>query len=265
MDLDQKDLVLLEEDDGPETISLPPNLESLVIQECKSLTSIQEFPNTLESLNIYKCESLTSIPTLKNTRLQDLFLENCPKLRETLVLPATIERLAIILCPLVNLQNLPTMLKELTCSLDQFEQWCTNVLFLSSMSTLINNPFFQISRPRKRHTFKERNKFLEIYEKYINSFRDTMSALEIPLHSHANPNNLLVRAFNIGEIRENVLGNLSRLSNTDNRELIARTINKAYRGSQNITDPNLKLGGKTKRSTRKKRKYTKKRRKNTKK
>lgn len=270
--MDNVEFLLLVDDSNLTTISLlPPKLQELEIQECENLESIQvqEFPDTLEMLKIDNCNKLKSISTLKN-RLQILSLENCASLQEIPVLP-TIKILSIVSCPLVvNLQHLPIGMSKLICSLEQFQIWCTNFSFLSSMSFLINDPYFKISRPDKEQTYKEKNIFKNIYNKHKGSLKNTISGLEIPLHSHANPNNPLVRAYNTGEVGEKIQSYLG-LPNTNNRGLIADTHKSTQkiignRGSKNTTyQSNLKLGGKTKRSTRKKQKYTKKRRKNSKK
>jgi hypothetical protein len=263
-------LLLLDDPDLTTISLLPRKLKELEIQGCENLESIhvQEFPDTLEMLKIDNCKKLKSISTLKN-RLQFLFLENCASLQEIPDLP-TIKILSIVSCPLVNLQELPKSMRKLICSKEQFEIWCTNFSFLLSMSFLIDEPYFTISGPNNEGKMIFKN----IYNDYKHFLNDTNSGLVIPLHSHANPYNPLVRAYNTGVIGEEIHGYLGLPTNVI-RPLISkirRSTQKIederdrHRGSKNTTyEGNIKLGGKTKRSTRKKRKYTKKRRKNAKK
>ncbi|XP_025635378.1 putative disease resistance RPP13-like protein 1 [Arachis hypogaea] len=107
--------------------SLPPSLEYLVIYDCKnvefpmqhqqhhslqtleihnscdSLTSFAfpAFPN-LKDLTIARRENLTSLELSQSQSLERLSVEECPKLENIIRLPASLEYLSIIRCPLLG-------------------------------------------------------------------------------------------------------------------------------------------------------------------
>ncbi|QHO02682.1 putative disease resistance RPP13-like protein 1 [Arachis ipaensis] len=107
--------------------SLPPSLQQLRINNCKnvefpmqhqqheslrsltidnscdSLTSfaLPAFPN-LKDLRIARRENLTSLELSHSQSLRELWIEECPKLEMIIRLPASLETLKIIACPLLG-------------------------------------------------------------------------------------------------------------------------------------------------------------------
>ncbi|TXG68513.1 hypothetical protein EZV62_003448 [Acer yangbiense] len=96
-------------------LSGTPNLESLILAECTSLSkipsSIQHLAK-LESLDLYKCESLTSIPNCSGLKsLKELILRYCSELKRLPELPNNLETFGIVGCK--RLVEIPSSFKYL--------------------------------------------------------------------------------------------------------------------------------------------------------
>ncbi|TXG71083.1 hypothetical protein EZV62_006018 [Acer yangbiense] len=82
--------------------STAPNLESLMLSKCTSLSKIPssiQHLNKLESLYLDNCKSLESIPDCTCLEsLKELFLHNCSQLKRLPQLPTNLERILIEYC-----------------------------------------------------------------------------------------------------------------------------------------------------------------------
>ncbi|TXG71068.1 hypothetical protein EZV62_006003 [Acer yangbiense] len=99
-------------------LSLAPNLESLILAGCRSLSEIPssiQHLNKLESLNLGSCLSLESIPDCTCLEsLKYLSLIGCSKLKKLPQLPANLEGIGLNFCTsLVEIQSSFTRLHKL--------------------------------------------------------------------------------------------------------------------------------------------------------
>ena len=259
-------------------------IEDLYIRDNPDLTRFTSLPPSLDSLLIQHCESLVEIPDLPRD-LESFFIENCPALGRIPDLPNHLRYLSILSSPLVKIQSLPRNLERFICDLDQLDELCKNDTFLESIMYLLQHDLFFISRPVEYATDEEKQVFIEKIREIISYKEDTRSALEVPLQS-ASPAN---RGKKIVEVFDNagreILPYVNRYTKKYNQELVdaAKEVGRSYvdthqgsaQGSDQGSATYLKVeGGKSKKSKRqkrsrksrnKRRKYTKKRRKNTKK
>ncbi len=77
--------------------TLPPNLDSLNIQNCENLLEIPDLPDSLQAINIEDCRSLRRIPVLQDN-LRSITIEGCRSLREIPHLPDSLEHIYVEKC-----------------------------------------------------------------------------------------------------------------------------------------------------------------------
>lgn len=92
-----QDLQIRDNPDLTTFTTLPPNLDSLYIQNCDSLLEIPDLPDSLIHINIEDCRSLRRIPVLQGN-LQSITITNCASLREIPHLPDSLEHIYIEKC-----------------------------------------------------------------------------------------------------------------------------------------------------------------------
>ncbi|KAL5843182.1 hypothetical protein ACOSQ4_009140 [Xanthoceras sorbifolium] len=97
-------------------LSGAPNLESLMLTECTSLSEIPssiQHLNKVQSLYLYHCKSLVSIPDCTGLKsLEYLFLDHCSKLKRLPQLPKNLKTLSSSECS--SLVEIPSSVKHLS-------------------------------------------------------------------------------------------------------------------------------------------------------
>ncbi|KAL5778567.1 hypothetical protein ACOSQ2_009304 [Xanthoceras sorbifolium] len=97
-------------------LSGAPNLESLMLTECTSLSEIPssiQHLNKVQSLYLYHCKSLVSIPDCTSLKsLEYLFLDHCSKLKRLPQLPKNLKTLSSSECS--SLVEIPSSVKHLS-------------------------------------------------------------------------------------------------------------------------------------------------------
>jgi hypothetical protein len=106
-----QDLQIIDNPDLTTFRTLPPNLDSLYIQNCENLLEIPDLPDSLQHINIEDCRSLRRIPVLQGN-LRSITITNCASLREIPHLPDSLEHIYIEKCD--NLHSITIFPNDVT-------------------------------------------------------------------------------------------------------------------------------------------------------
>ncbi|KAL4317326.1 hypothetical protein AHAS_Ahas15G0373900 [Arachis hypogaea] len=117
-------------------MSMVPNLESLSIDNCKSLIRVHESVGTLNklvTLNLMFCSNLNTLPTrFKLKSLRNLLLTGCSKLRKFPEIVENMEHLEEILLQGTAIKELPQSIEYLVGLKSLFLDSCQNLEHLPS-------------------------------------------------------------------------------------------------------------------------------------
>ncbi|MED6190112.1 hypothetical protein PIB30_102591 [Stylosanthes scabra] len=151
-------------------MSMVPNLESLSIDNCKSLIRVHESVGTLDklvTLNLMFCSNLNTLPSrFKLKSLRNLLLTGCSKLRKFPEIVENMELLEEILLQGTAIKELPHSIEYLVGLKSLFLDACQNLEYLpSSLQKLIYLTTLNLSfcsKLRELPKLPPNTKFLDI-------------------------------------------------------------------------------------------------------